>query len=110
MKPETILKFLERNGFISGGNGIADDEVIAITVYTIENMQAVLFYIRECGYDLDHETTRAGYISRRISGTIQVYKGRNGNGFLISKPSYNGTKYYPIFYYLCDSPQTAENK
>lgn len=75
----------------------------------ILNLQAVLFYLREMGFTFHHGANRKGYITRKASGFIKEYSGRFGTGFTIEKPSFDGTMFHPVNYYI-EIPANAVNK
>lgn len=66
----------------------------------IQNLQAVLNLLTENGYEHHHEALASGYESRKGDGTLHVYSGRYGEGFIIDSPNKNSSRYIYRTYYV----------
>ncbi len=51
-------------------------------------------------YEYHHTASRRGYISRKIDGIVEPYKGRFGEGYVILSPRYDTTVYISVSYYI----------
>ena len=91
-----VINYLRRMGYISEQPEIGLYQVR----FKIQNLQAVLSILDGCNYNFHHESTRTGYISKKLAGYIEIYSGRFGRGFVLEFPAQIGTRYYPIKYYI----------
>lgn len=51
-------------------------------------------------YYIHHSTSRRGYLSRKSDGSVERYKGRFGEGYVLVTPRYDTTQYVDITYYI----------
>lgn len=49
---------------------------------------------------ISHTASRRGYLSRQSSGTVERYKGRYGEGYILVTPRRDTTLYVGITYYI----------
>lgn len=51
-------------------------------------------------YEYHHTASRKGYISRKLYGVVEPYKGRFGEGYAILWPRKDTTRFVYISYYI----------
>lgn len=64
---------------------------IGITLEAIQN---------DPNLTLHHKAMRRGYISRRTDHVIEPYRGKFGEGYVVSYPRFDSTQYVTIEYYV----------
>lgn len=47
-----------------------------------------------------HSAYKRGYVSRKIKGIVENYKGRFGKGYKVYSPNWNSTSYCYVTYYI----------
>lgn len=47
-----------------------------------------------------HSALKKGYTSRKSTGTVEAYKGRFGEGYKLTTPNHNSTRYSNLTYYI----------
>ena len=52
------------------------------------------------GLHLHHIATKRGYVSRKLSGRCEEYKGRFGKGFIVLRPRWDTTQYVYCEYWV----------
>lgn len=75
------------------GNMYIDDETM---IRTIELMA------EEGEIKHHHTATRRGYVSRKKTGEVELYKGRYGTGYIIKRPRWDSTNYVYYDYYIIE--------
>lgn len=55
---------------------------------------------KDTRYKYHHTATHRGYISRKIDCYVGQYKGRFGEGYVVSRPRWDTTQYYYVDYYI----------
>ena len=76
-----------------------NDSVVG-QVVTAEGLKTALSLIEKQGCKYHHTATAQGYVSRKLTAEILVYCGRYGRGYTVHYPSYAGTKYHTVAYYV----------
>ena len=56
--------------------------------------------IENLGYKEHHTAMTGGYISRRLAGVIKEYHGQYGHGYTVHEPSFQGTKFHRVTYFV----------
>lgn len=67
---------------------------------TQDELEQEIRRIESLGHRAHHTAMKAGYISRRIAGAVEEYRGQYGSGYLVHEPSFSGTKYHEVTYYI----------
>lgn len=51
-------------------------------------------------YEYHHTASRRGYVSRKLEGVVERYKGRYGEGYVILWPRKDTSQYVYVSYYI----------
>lgn len=54
----------------------------------------------ESRFKLHHTASRRGYVSRKIDGIVEPYKGKFGEGYVIIRPRFDTTRFVTVEYYV----------
>lgn len=88
-------------------NRIHREEGIDVTIETRQAMQMELpigitleAIQKDPDLTLHHKSMRRGYIPRRTDHVIEPYRGKFGEGYVVSYPRYDSTRYVTIEYYV----------
>ena len=63
-------------------------------------MNITIETIKAQGYKFHHSASARGYLSRKGGPKIECYDGKFGNGYKVTKPRWDTTRYVTVEYYV----------